>query len=151
MLPAHQSQSANDQQASDHKGGDQRRLRSDVRGTALLYQLDQVVEDFGLEACLVADGSGKLVAVSSGVDPDFSSALAAVSAALVRGQPSMTHILPILKRHMPHLEQESLSVCEFRAQGKRLYVAAIGREAMMKEVGVLRAILGVRRIQGNTH
>ncbi|MFU8805379.1 MAG: hypothetical protein ACNA8W_16320 [Bradymonadaceae bacterium] len=130
---------------------EQRRKRSDERDTALLHQLDQVVEDFDLDTCLLTDASGKLIAASSKTDPDFSSALAAVSPALATGKLSQKHILKVLRRHAPELSRECVSVREFRAQGKRLYVAAVGKEVLMKEVGILRAILGTRRIHANTH
>jgi hypothetical protein len=129
---------------------ERRRQRSAERATALTYQLDQVVEDFDLEACLIADGQGSLLACCTGVDAELARTLAAVAPGLARERPTRTLVLPSLRRHLPELNETQFSACEFRAQGKRLFVVAVGRDALMKEVGIVRALLGVRRIHGNT-
>ncbi|MBA2664782.1 MAG: hypothetical protein H0U74_21015 [Bradymonadaceae bacterium] len=109
----------------------QRRRRSGDRTLALNLQLEQVVNDFELGACLLADESGELIAASHTCTTAYDKALGALKASA-------------------NGAQDGISVREFHASGSRYLVATSGQEPVMNEVGVYRAILGVRRIHTNT-
>ena len=110
----------------------QRRHRSSNRREAMAMQLSQVVTDFELDACVLTDAHGKLIASSHTNLDAFEKAYEALQ----------TYELPA---------NESLCVREFYADGNRYKLATVGGESVMKEVSLYRTILGVRRIHTNTH
>ena len=111
---------------------DQRRHRSVVRREALTMQLNQVVSDFQLDACVLTDDSGQLVASSHKSLDAFEKAYTALQA-------------------YGSLLSDTLCMGEFYADGKRYKLATVGQETVMNEVSLYRTILGVRRIHTNTN
>lgn len=116
----------------DTKHEDQRRHRSVNRREALTLQLNQVVNDFELDACVLTDDHGQLVASSHTSLDAFEKAYTALQ----------SYEFP---------RSESLCVREFYADGKRYKLATVGQETVMNEVSLYRTILGVRRIHTNTN
>lgn len=125
---------------------ERRRRRTDRPELALGYQLDQVVQDFGLECCLIVDESGQIIAVSPESSTAFIQSLAALTPAMATLPQAQELHLEQLRRHNPELKGNQISTCVFRAANRRLYIAAVGQEALMNEVAIFRAITGARRI-----
>ena len=133
---------------SQKKSEDRRQRRSSEPQTALSYQLDRVVEDFGLDCCLIVDEKGEVVAgspdTSAPLMQDFASLLPLLS--IMCEQKS--RVARELRRHRANLASDELTACVFRAGGRRLFIGAMGPEAVMNEIAIFRAITGARRIHG---
>lgn len=125
--------------ASDEK----RRRRSADPLTATRYQLEQVVEDFDLDTCILVDDTGRLVQ-APGLYPEFEEALAREAPRLANGSTCRLLYARLNKTH--RVRPNQVSAFEFRTRGKRMFVAGVGSMSTMREVGLLRAILGIRRI-----
>lgn len=125
---------------------DRRRRRSGDLELAIGYQLDRVLKDFDLQCCLIVDESGSSIASA----PDSPTPLMERFGALL---PVMATITENREQHFdqlreicPELKDDELTACVFRAGGRRLFIGAIGSEAVMNEVAIFRAITGARRI-----
>ncbi|QED27744.1 hypothetical protein FRD01_10965 [Microvenator marinus] len=110
-----------------------RSRRSEDPTTATEFQLQQVIEDFGLENCVLVDEAGSVAA--SAVSP--------------------TETLTDWVRGFPNIfddgsrpDHQNASACEFRAAGRRMFLATIGAQGPMRDVALYRAVLGIRRIFG---
>ncbi len=125
---------------------EQRRRRSEDPEIAVGYQLDQVVKDFGLECCLIADENGVVTAATPRRTTPLMKSLGALLPAMAMLPASRDVHMQRLRDHRPDLADDEVSCCVFRAGGRRLYIAALGPEAVMNEVAILRAIVGARRI-----
>ena len=125
-------------------GEEKRRRRSSDPLIAARYQLEQVVHDFELDTCVLVDDSGRLVQ-APGLYPEFEEALARETPRLANG--STCRLLFARLNRIHRVRPNQVSACEFRAGGRRWYVAAVGSMSTMREVGVFRAILGLRRIE----
>lgn len=125
---------------------ERRRRRSASPILAISYQLDQVVEDFHLDCALIVDESGAVQAASPNAPTDFLVSLQTLLPSLCTLPEAREIHLNRLRQIRPDLEEENLSTCVFRAGGRRLYIAAVGPEAVMNEVAIFRAITGTRRI-----
>ncbi|RVU45777.1 hypothetical protein FRC91_13475 [Bradymonadales bacterium TMQ1] len=125
---------------------ERRRRRAERPELALGYQLDQVVRDFALRCCVLVDEQGAMVAASPDCPSAFMQALVGLAPTMaVVPEHRETH-LQTLRRHNPLLECDEVAVCAFRAGGRRLFIAAVGQEAVMNDVAIFRAITGARRI-----
>ncbi|TXD42649.1 hypothetical protein FRC96_02990 [Lujinxingia vulgaris] len=125
---------------------ERRRRRAERPELALGYQLDQVVRDFALRCCVLVDEQGMMVAASPDCPTPFMQALAGLAPTMAVVPEHRQAHLETLRRQNPLLESEELAVCAFRAGGRRLFIAAVGEEAVMNEVAIFRAITGARRI-----
>jgi hypothetical protein len=123
-----------------------RRRRTNQTDLAIGYQLDQVIKDFGLECCLIVDDSGHIVGTSPEDPTPFTQTLAALLPSMATLPECRDTHLERLQQHRPDIKNDDLAACLFRAGGRRLYIAALGSEAVMNEVAIFRAILGTRRI-----
>ncbi len=128
---------------------DRRRQRSEDPELAIGYQLERVVEDFNLECCLIVDESGTTIATS----PDSPTPLMQRFAAML---PTMATVTEHRDEHLKQLREvrsdlgdDDLTACVFRAGGRRLFIGAVGPEAVMNEMAIFRAITGARRIHGS--
>ena len=127
---------------------ERRQRRTHIRQLALQYQLERVVDDFDMRTFAVADQDGFLLA-SSGRMP-FAEVLAAYAPTLSdNGAWQSDGVVSDLQSLEPELRWQDITVREFRASGHKLYLCAIGKVGTMKEVGIYRAILGIRRIFTN--
>ncbi len=105
-----------------------RRQRSEDRFVATVFQLEQVLKDFGLSACVVVDESGQIVASVAKDDEEL----------------NWSHEIPTLSRQ--GRRRRGVSICEFRAAGRPMFVAAVGAALGSRDMGMYRAVLGLRRI-----
>ncbi|WP_158542578.1 hypothetical protein [Lujinxingia litoralis] len=125
---------------------ERRRRRTERPELALGYQLDQVVRDFELRCCVLVDEDARLVAASPDCPTSFMQALAGLVPTMAVVPQHREQHLETLRRQQPLLTADELAVCAFRAGGRRLFIAAVGTEAVMNEVAIFRAITGARRI-----
>jgi predicted regulator of Ras-like GTPase activity (Roadblock/LC7/MglB family) len=122
---------------------DKRRRRSADPITAIQLQLQQVMQDFGLDGCVIATTEGLLIAAPESMGSHRAEEIAAIAplhavagtgvetaATDLDGQPVQLHVQG------------------FWALGQELIVAAIGQPHIMLAPGVFRTILGARRIWG---
>ena len=127
---------------------DRRRQRSDEPQVALCYQLQQVLTDFALEYCVIADETGTTVAEASCLSSDLGEEFATLLPTMAKLTEHRPRFIDQLRRHKPDLKDDELTACVFRAGGRRMFIGAIGSEAVMNEVAIFRAITGARRIHG---
>lgn len=127
---------------------ERRRRRTDIPELAMGYQLDEVARDFHLDCCLIVDDAGRVLATSPEASTPFMQSLAALLPAMATIKESRAAHLDQLRKRRPSLDDDELTTCAFRAGGRRLYIAAVGSEAVMNEVAIFRAIIGTRRIHG---
>lgn len=125
---------------------DRRRRRSESPILAMGYQLDQVVADFQLHCAVIADETGRVLAISPEADTEFLKAFARRLPAMESVRSMRAMHMERLALHWPGLEEEQIATCVFRAGGRRMYAGAVGPEAVMNEVAIFRAITGTRRI-----
>ena len=133
---------------------DRRQRRSPQRGQALHYQLAQVAEDFCLDVFVIADEIGDLIATSTRSDAgtQVSLAFASFSPMLVESRSNECRGLALdaVFKHLADAgvfwEREEVVVREFHVGARRFLLTAVGEPGTERELGVYRAILGVRRI-----
>lgn len=123
---------------------ERRRNRSSTADLATRYQLEQVIKDFDLDTVVLVDEAGRLVQ-GVGRDTAFDEVLARETPRLAVGSHCRL-LFARLNRLRPSVRANQISACEFRTGGKRFYVAAVGSATTMRDVGMYRAILGIRRI-----
>lgn len=123
---------------------ERRRQRSSSAELATRYQLEQVIRDFDLDTVLLVDEAGRLID-GAGHDTAFGEALARETPRLAQGSHCRL-LFARLNKHRPSIRPNQISACEFRAGGRRYYVAAISPQTTFRDVGMYRAILGIRRI-----
>jgi hypothetical protein len=109
------------------------------------YQVEQVVEDFELDTCIVTDARGHVLAAPLGCRRALSASLAR-GAADEREGPGRAHLLAALRSHLPARSIDDLQVQEFRVDGELHRVITLGASPSMAELGGYRTIFGVRRI-----
>lgn len=133
---------------------ERRHHRSSDRAEATHLLLTHVAEEFGLEAFTVASERGELQATStaSSSGDEISQVLASHSPTLAE-EGSLGGLRDLRDRlsaiGMPW-SQDEVTVREFHAGGARLMLAAVGEPGTMREVGIYKAILGIRRIWRET-
>ncbi len=123
---------------------DRRMRRSHDPLLATKFQLQRVVEDFELETCILVDEAGNLVE-TAGRHLEFEEALARETPRLAVGSNCRLLFARLNKVH--RVRPNQISACEFRVAGERWYVAAVGAASTMRDVGLYRAVLGIRRIR----
>lgn len=140
---------------------DRRRVRSQQRQEATRLQLAHVAGEFELGLCAVSDVDGNLVA-SSLEGQSAQNEVAQVMALLgtlqdrqrfgesVARHAERTLVGELRQKGVEVNASRRVTVREFHAQGQRLYLTAVGEPTTMKEVGIYRAILGIRRIWQQT-
>lgn len=123
---------------------ERRHRRSASAELATFYQLEQVIQDFDLETVVLVDEAGRLVS-GVGRDAVFDEVLARETPRLAAGSHCRL-LYARLNRHRPSIRPNQISACEFRTAGRRYFVAVVGSMQTMRDVGMYRAILGIRRI-----
>ena len=127
------------------RSNERRRRRSSNPDVATRYQLEQVIDDFSLDTVVLTDESGALLHSAGLSQPDFDQALAREAPRLAGGSRCRL-LFARLNRLKQSIRPNQISACEFRTNGRRYYVATVGSASTMRDVGMYRAILGVRRI-----
>ena len=125
---------------------DHRHQRSERPEEALLYQLRQIIDDFAVDAIVVSDIDGGLVAHAGGTITT-ATALSTEAQRLANGSHCRL-MYARLTRAQPSIRQNRVSACEFRIGARRLFVTALGGSATMRDVAMMRAVLGFKRILG---
>lgn len=134
-------------QATEQMLGKERRSRRSADPVlAIGFQLKQVIEDFSLDCCIIADDQGVIEAMAPESPTVFMEKLSQVMPTMALAPEIGPAHLSILRSIRPDLRADQLSVCVFRAGGQRMFIAAVGDEAVMNEVAIMRAITGARRI-----
>ena len=123
---------------------ERRRRRSSSTELATRFQLEQVIDDFGLDTVVLVDEAGHLVE-GAGRDTSFDHVLARETPRLAVGSQCRL-LFSRLTKHRPSIRANQISACEFRTGGRRYFLATVGSASTMRDVGMYRAILGLRRI-----
>ena len=120
---------------------ERRRRRSTCPLTAMGYQLEQVIEDFDLDSCVVASPEGLLVAKSalqSFEDAEYYAAYASdILAPILAEEQAATMTLA----GDVHLHAETVMMYDMP-----MLVIAIGKDASMTHLSTFRAVAGIERI-----
>lgn len=124
---------------------ERRSQRSNEPDEATQHQLEQVLRDFDLDTCILADAKGNLLQ-APGRNPGLERALAAEAPKLAQNS-TCRLMFSRLAHHQPSIRPNQITACEFRLQGAAYYVVGVGAMSAMRDVGVCRAILGIRRIR----
>ncbi len=125
---------------------DRRQHRSQEPEEAIAYQVEHVVCDFDLECCLIVDSDGNRIAASSKAEGSKTEALARLLPLICAVEGPHRGHLERLRKAGWDVEIDEITSCVFRAGGRRHFIGAIGSEAVMNEVAIMRAITGARRI-----
>lgn len=125
---------------------ERRRRRSDQTLTALTYQLEHIFKNEGLRNFTLANMSG-LVVASAG-DPLESEVLAAYAPLLARSvERRFRHqVIARIQKLIPDMSAESLHIRQFTVDGEPLFLTLAGKPGVYRDVGLYRAVTGVRRI-----
>lgn len=126
---------------------DRRQRRTADPERAIGFQLEQVVEDFSLDCCVIVDDSGDVVAASPDESTPMMGEFANSLPAMATFPEHRTRHLDQMRRHRPELGDDEVTTCVFRAGGRRYFIGAVGSEVVMNEIAIFRAITGTRRIQ----
>ncbi len=113
---------------------DRRSRRTDDVELATQYQLDQIVHDFGVRSIVLIDAAGEVIAFSGEAE----------TAARLSGCAFELATMDRKIRRTPKRSRDY--ACSFRKDGDSYIVAAAGSQKELREVGVFRAIMGLRRI-----
>lgn len=113
---------------------ERRRRRTDDVELATQYQLEQIILDFGVDAVVLVDECGEVIAETGHHGACRRLASNALRLAAADRQ---------ARRRVSGVDY----ACSFRRAGEQYVIAASGSQREMREVGVMRAILGLRRIR----
>lgn len=120
---------------------ERRRRRSTNALVAISYQLEQVVKDFELDACVVATEEGLLFARAEQVMREDAEVYAAMATELLE---------PVLAKqnHLTHRLEATVfaHVQQLWFWGQPLYILAVGRSEAMSHLACHRAVAGIMRI-----
>jgi hypothetical protein len=115
---------------------DRRERRTDDVELATQYQLVQILADFGVSSVVLVDSADEVIAEAG--EATGCARLAENAFDLACGG----------RRTRRRPKNTTDYACSFRLNGESFIVAACGPQKEMREVGVFRAILGLRRIRG---
>ena len=121
---------------------ERRRRRSTNPLTAISYQLEQVIEDFELDTCVIATLDGLLLAKSALEDSEDAEYYAAYSSSffspiLAEGDDNAT--ISLSEDVFLHMEAVTIF-------GQTMVLASIGHDASMTHLSTYRALAGIGRI-----
>ena len=125
---------------------ERRYRRSHQPLTALTYQLEHIFEKEKLCNFTLGDSNGLIVA--SAGNPVESEVLAAYAPMLAKSvaRRFRRQVLSRVESMMPGITPESVHVRQITVDGQPLYLTLAGRPGIYRDVGLYRAITGVRRI-----
>ncbi len=126
---------------------DRRQSRSHERTLAIHYLLQQVAEEYALEAFAVADlteseqrdmPTGRRQKGRSQLEPEITDL---VNQRRFEQERALAEA---------HTDIAKVTAQDFFAGGEHLLLTVVGAPGMMREVGMVRAIMGIRRIWRET-
>ena len=125
---------------------ERRTRRSELTLEALTYQLEHIYERESLHNFTLADERGLVVAQAG--NPHESEVIAAYTPVLAESvdERSRRQVLSGLNTIAPTLTPDSIHIREFTVDDSRLFLTLVGRPGVYRDVGLYRAITGVRRI-----
>ena len=125
---------------------DRRQRRSEVTLEALTYQLEHIFERESLHNFTLGDSRGLVIAQAG--DCHESEVLAAYAPVLARSVDGRyrRRVLSRVNSIAPTITVDSIHVRDFEVDGERLFLTLVGRPGVYRDVGLYRAITGVRRI-----
>ena len=133
---------------------ERRRRRSDDPLVAMRYQLAQVMEDFGLQACVLASDEGLLLVAPDSIGVEDAELLAALGT-MPRGEDGAFEHRALLESCLQSLtirpdasgaDSPGLFAKEFWAWDQPWTLVALGQPSRAQELSLMRAIMGIRRI-----
>ncbi len=128
---------------------DRRSRRSQQTLEALTYQLEHILERENLHNFTLGDRRGLVIANAG--DRRESDVLAAYAPVLARSLDDRhrRRVLARINTLLPTLPVESIRVRRFCVDDEDLFLTLVGRPGVYRDVGLYRAITGVRRILDN--
>ena len=125
---------------------ERRRRRSEITLEALTHQLEHIFEQESLHNFTLADERGLVVAqAGSRHESEVLAAYSPMLASTVDDR-SRRQVLSRINSVAPTITANSIHVREFTVDGSRLFLTLVGRPGVYRDVGLYRAITGVRRI-----
>jgi hypothetical protein len=128
---------------------ERRRRRSDDPLVAMRFQLEQVMADFTLKACVLATDEGLLLVAPRAVDEDDAEVLAAMGTMQRTEDGSFvnqTLVQTCLQGMTIADGDQNVFAQEFWAWDQPWTLVALGTLSRAQELSVMRAIMGIRRI-----
>lgn len=125
---------------------ERRRRRSKKTLTALTYQLEHIFERESLHNFTLGDERGLVIAQAG--DRHESEVLAAYAPMLAQTANARyrRQVMSRINSITPTITLDSIHVRRFTIDGEELYLTLVGRPGVYRDVGLYRAITGVRRI-----
>ena len=125
---------------------ERRRRRSSQTLQALTYQLEHIFERENLHNFTLGDTRGLVVAQAG--DTHESEVLAAYAPMLAQSlnERYRQQVLSRVNSVIPTTTLDSIHVRRFVVEGEELFLTLVGRPGVYRDVGLYRAITGVRRI-----
>lgn len=125
---------------------ERRQRRSPQTLTALTYQLQHIFEREGLRNFTLGDSKGLIIARAG--DDIESEVLAAYAPLLAKSvdRRFRQQVLSRIEHMVPDINPESVHIRQFSVDGESLFLTLCGKPGVYRDVGLYRAITGVRRI-----
>lgn len=125
---------------------ERRRKRSGQTLEALTYQLEHIFQKESLHNFTLGDPRGLVIAQAGNCHE--SEVLAAYAPMLARSlnERYRQQVMSRMNSVMPTTTLDSIHVRRFEVEGQTLYLTLVGRPGVYRDVGLYRAITGVRRI-----
>ena len=117
---------------------ERRSQRADDPAAATRYQMQHVIADFDVDACILVDEGGQILASDGEVSKELLE--------LATWVPALSKRSPRKPQASMNQRAKNVSVAEFRLHGEKRFMAVIGGQEWKRDVAVVRASLGVRRI-----
>lgn len=126
---------------------ERRRRRSERLRDALHLQLEACAQNYGVPSMSLGDERGLIVA-GAGHWEDVDEALVAFAPLLCRvyDRGERARLVSAMREMLPRLPHDHVSVRRFQSGGQRLYLCAMGQRSRHKDVAMMHAISGLRRI-----
>ena len=123
-----------------------RRRRSKQTLTALSHQLEHIFEQQDLHNFTLGDERGLVIAQAG--NNHESEVFAAYAPVLCRSRNGRyrSQVLSRINSIVPTITADSIHVRQFTVDGEPLFLTLVGRPGVYRDVGLYRAITGVRRI-----
>lgn len=125
---------------------ERRSRRSKQTLTALTYQLEHILMNEDLRNIVLGDSSGQIIA---GAGDHFESDVLAAYAPMLSKSVNQRFRLQIFSRMeplLPGVALENIYVRHFEVDGEPLFLTLCGDPGVYRDVGLYRAITGIRRI-----
>jgi hypothetical protein len=129
---------------------ERRRKRSKEACEAIALQLTHILEQEGLRNFTLGDGRGLVIAsAGAGEESDVMAAYAPMIAGCV-DKSRREAIFAKIRQFVPGVFEETCHVKAFEIDGEEFYLTILGAPGIYQQVGLYRAVTGVRRILRQT-